>query len=71
MKSNDRDVGPLQPQDHEKPFYPKYDEYEVMPGEDIGERKDRWKEFKNPYLTPEEDQFTKKKKWLQIHIKLV
>eukprot|EP00088_Acartia_fossae_P003616 TRINITY_DN11533_c0_g1_i2.p1 TRINITY_DN11533_c0_g1~~TRINITY_DN11533_c0_g1_i2.p1 ORF type:complete len:184 (+),score=37.50 TRINITY_DN11533_c0_g1_i2:45-596(+) len=41
------------PQDHEKNFYPKYDEFEVMPGERerLGE-KDKWEEFKNPYTKP-------------------
>ena len=37
-----------QPMDHEKPFYPKYGEYEVQPGEGIKEV-DRWKDYKNPY----------------------
>jgi len=37
-----------QPQDHEKTFYPKYKEYEIMPGEGV-EAEDRWKDFKNPY----------------------
>ena len=37
-----------QPQDHEKAFYPKYKEYEIMPGEGA-ETGDRWAEYKNPY----------------------
>lgn len=41
--------GPPKPQDHEKPFYPKYDEYEVMPGEHEFSKKDKWADFKNPY----------------------
>ena len=47
--------GDPKPQDHEKPFYPKYAEYEVMPGEKEVENYDKWKEFKNPYhKKPEE-----------------
>ena len=46
--------------DHEKTFFPKYDEYEVLPGEDKFAREKRWDEFKNPYLTPDEDTLTKK-----------
>ena len=48
--------------DHEKTFFPKYDEYEVLPGEDKFAREKRWDEFKNPYLTPDEDTLTKKTK---------
>ena len=55
-------VGPIQPQDHEKTFYPKYDDFEVYAGEDPKNRQDRWKDYKNPYMTPEEDQVTKKSK---------
>ena len=64
LKADGRYVGPLQPQDHEKTFYPKYDEYEILPGEitQSENRGDRWKDYKNPYLTPEEDQTTKKSK---------
>ena len=52
--------GPAKPMDHEKNFYPKYDEYELMAGE---EKTDRWKDFKNPYFTGDnEDQLTSKKK---------
>lgn len=36
------------PMDHEKPFYPKYEEYEILPGQESKD-KDRWKDFKNPY----------------------
>jgi hypothetical protein len=36
-------------QDHEKPVYPKYDEFEVSPGENEFERKDKWASYKNPY----------------------
>ena len=39
---------PNKPMDHEKPFYPKYKEYEVMPGEGVAGG-DRWKDYKNPY----------------------
>jgi len=64
LKADGRYVGPAQPQDHEKPFYPKYDEYEILPGEisQSENRGDRWKDYKNPYLSPEEDQTTKKSK---------
>merc|ERR1712241_1099856 len=55
-------VGPPKPMDHEKTFYPKYDEYEINPGEDKFERQKRWDDFKNPYLNSEEDTFTKKSK---------
>ena len=34
--------------DHEKEFFPKYKEYEIMPGEGV-ESGDRWKDYKNPY----------------------
>ena len=37
-----------QPMDHEKTFFPKYKEYEIMPGEGPKEG-DRWKDYKNPY----------------------
>ena len=37
-----------QPMDHEKTFFPKYKEYEIMPGEEP-KGGDRWKDFKNPY----------------------
>ena len=47
--------GAPKPQDHEQEFFPKYDEYEVMPGElEYGEKKDKWKDFKNPYLDQSE-----------------
>ena len=42
------DVNEPQPMDHEKAFYPKYKEYEIMPGEGVKEG-DRWKDYKNPY----------------------
>ena len=49
------------PMDHEKPFWPKYEEYEVMPAEKLDEKakQDKWKDFKNPYA--EDEHFTKKK----------
>ena len=62
LKADGRYVGADQPQDHEKVFYPKYDEYEVYAGEDPKTRNDRWKDFKNPYLNSEEEFVTKKKK---------
>ena len=31
----------------EKPFWPKYAEYEIMPAQKIEE--DKWADFKNPY----------------------
>ena len=37
-----------QPMDHEKAYYPKYKEYEIMPGEGVN-NEDRWKDYKNPY----------------------
>ena len=42
--------GPPKPQEHEKTFYPKYDEFEVMPGESENKDYDKWKDFKNPYF---------------------
>ena len=62
LKAEGRYVGPSKPMDHEKAFFPKYDEYELLPGEDKFEREKRWDEFKNPYFTPEEDTVTKKTK---------
>ena len=62
LKADGKYVGTSLPQDHEKTFYPKYDEYEVVPGEDPKGTAGRWKDFKNPYLTQDEDTFTKKKK---------
>lgn len=62
LKVEGRYVGPVQPQDHEKNFFPKYDEYEVAPGEDIETKQKRWKDFQNPYLKDEEDMVTKKSK---------
>lgn len=47
--------------DHEKAFFPKYEEYEVLPGEDK-DQKDRWKDYKNPYLNQDEEFFTTNKK---------
>ena len=41
------------PQDHEKAFFPKYDEYEVIPGDDPEKERRRWKEYKNPYVDEE------------------
>ena len=32
--------------DHEKAYYPKYKEYEIMPGEGVN-NEDRWKDYKN------------------------
>ena len=46
------DPSPPPPQDHEKTPYPKYEEFEVLPGEGNwreGE-KDRWEKYKNPYM---------------------
>jgi len=39
------------PMDHEKPFWPKYEEYEIMAGEKSNRDKDedKWEDFKNPY----------------------
>nr|ACO15196.1 Mimitin, mitochondrial precursor [Caligus clemensi] len=38
------------PQDHERPFYPKRSDYELIPGEgEESKRGDRWKDFQNPY----------------------
>ena len=42
------DTNEPQPMDHEKDFFPKYKEYEIMPGEGV-ESGDRWKDYKNPY----------------------
>ena len=58
LKAEGRYVGPALPLDHEKAFFPKYDEYQGAPGEQV----DRWKDYKNPYLDPEEDMVTKKSK---------
>ena len=60
LKEDGRYIGADKPMDHEKAFFPKYDEYEVLAGEDKNQ-KDRWKDFKNPYLNPDEEFFTKKK----------
>ena len=49
------------PQDHEKTFYPKYDEFEVMPGENENKERDKWADYKNPYMK-EELTHTKKAK---------
>eukprot|EP00096_Caligus_rogercresseyi_P010405 TRINITY_DN3780_c0_g1_i1.p1 TRINITY_DN3780_c0_g1~~TRINITY_DN3780_c0_g1_i1.p1 ORF type:complete len:209 (-),score=51.35 TRINITY_DN3780_c0_g1_i1:192-746(-) len=38
------------PQDHEKTFYPKRAEYELIPGESAQATEDRWKDYQNPYL---------------------
>ena len=62
LKAEGRYVGPPKPMDHEKTFFPKYDEYEVLPGEDKFDRQKRWEDFQNPYMKPEEDTFTKKSK---------
>ena len=63
LKAEGRYVGgPQKPMDHEKAFFPKYDEYEMLPGEDKFERDKRWDEFKNPYMTTDEDTLTKKTK---------
>ena len=61
MKADGRYIGPDKPMDHEKAFFPKYEEYEVLPGEDKSQKEDRWKDFKNPYLNTDEEFFTKKK----------
>lgn len=45
---NVTDTNEPQPMDHEKDFFPKYKEYEIMPGEGV-ESGDRWKDYKNPY----------------------
>jgi len=37
----------IKPQEGEKPFWPKYEEYQVMAGEEM--EKDRWADWKNPY----------------------
>ena len=60
LKAEGRYVGPDKPMDHEKAFFPKYDEYEVLPGEDK-DQTDRWKDYKNPYLDKDEEFVTKKK----------
>jgi len=50
MKIAGLDTTPPKPQDHEKTFYPKYDEFEVIPGEMEQKEKDKWEKFKNPYM---------------------
>ncbi|XP_023341361.1 NADH dehydrogenase [ubiquinone] 1 alpha subcomplex assembly factor 2 [Eurytemora carolleeae] len=50
MQAAGIDSGPPKPQDHEKTPYPKYANYEVMPGESENETKDKWKKYKNPYM---------------------
>ena len=45
---NVADPNQPQPMDHEKPYFPKYKEYEIMPGEDL-QSGDRWADYKNPY----------------------
>lgn len=62
LKAEGRYVGADKPMDHEKTFYPKYDEYEVLPGEDKDKREERWKDYKNPYLNPDEEYVTVKTK---------
>lgn len=60
LKTDGRYDGPeVKPMDHEKAFYPKYDDYEVNPG-DLETKKDRWASYKNPYL-PDDHQHTRKK----------
>jgi hypothetical protein len=61
LKAEGRYTGPAQPLDHERNFFPKYDEFELAPGEDVAEKADRWKDYKNPYLKSE-DQYTTKEK---------
>ena len=59
LKAEGRYVeGPPQPQDHEKPYFPKYDDYEIMPGEE--KKADRWEEYKNPYLKDDPNAITVK-----------
>jgi len=54
MQAAGLDTSPPKPQDHEKPAYPKYDEFEVMPGEHERSDKDKWEGFKNPYSKKQE-----------------
>ena len=57
-----RDLSPPTPQDHEKgPIFPKYKEYEVMPGDMENQQngsEDRWKEYKNPYMKENQHHIT-------------
>lgn len=62
LKAAGQYVGPDKPLDHEKNFFPKYDEYEVIPGHAKNEEKDKWADFKNPYLSADDDKVTKKSK---------
>jgi len=50
MKEQGLDTSGPKPQDHEKTPYPKYDEYEIVPGDLEHEKKDRWEKYKNPYM---------------------
>jgi len=49
MLAQGLDPGPPPLQDHEKTPYPKYEEFESVPGVKKEEQQDRWKDFKNPY----------------------
>jgi len=49
--------GEIKPQEGEKPFWPKYEEYDE--GDKLREHregKDRWSDFKNPYATKDQGQ---------------
>ena len=46
------DPSPPGIQDHEKTPYPKYEEYEITPGDlqnDDGRSRQKWDKYKNPY----------------------
>lgn len=62
LKAAGQYVGPDKPLDHEKTFFPKYAEYEIIPGHEKHDEKDKWADFKNPYHTEEEDKVTTKSK---------
>jgi len=49
MRAAGLDTSGPKPQDHEKTPYPKYAEFEVMPGEMEQAEKDKWEKHKNPY----------------------
>eukprot|EP00088_Acartia_fossae_P043939 TRINITY_DN4651_c0_g1_i1.p1 TRINITY_DN4651_c0_g1~~TRINITY_DN4651_c0_g1_i1.p1 ORF type:complete len:185 (+),score=46.09 TRINITY_DN4651_c0_g1_i1:45-599(+) len=50
LKAQGLDTGPPKPQDHEKMPYPKYEEFEIIPGDKEYQQKDRWEKYKNPYM---------------------
>jgi len=50
LKAQGLDPGPPKLQDHEKTPYPKYEEFEIMPGESDDQKRDRWEKYKNPYV---------------------